>query len=64
MTAVAAAVSDGSTGSGLTDGYQAAFIGAAVIAAAAAVVAAALVRRPSSARALSDPEVLEPDLAA
>ena len=64
MTAVAGAVSDGSTGSGLTDGYQAAFVGAAVIAAAAAVVAAALIRRPSSARALTDPEVLEPDLAA
>ena len=64
MTAIAAAVSDDSTGSGLTDGYQAAFVGAAVIAAAAAVVAAALIRRPSSARALTDPEVLEPDLAA
>ena len=64
MTAIAAAVSDNSTGSGLTDGYQAAFVGAAVIAAAAALVAAALIRRPSSARALTDAEVLEPDLAA
>ena len=64
MTAIAAAVSDNSTGSGLTDGYQAAFVGAAVIAAAAALVAAALIRRPSSARAHTDAEVLEPDLAA
>jgi len=64
MTAVAAAVSDGSTGSGLTDGYQAAFVGAAVIAAAAAVMAAALIRRPSAAGALTDVETLEPDLAA
>ena len=39
-------------------------IGAAVIAAAAALVAAALIRRPSSARAHTDAEVLEPDLAA
>ena len=65
MTAVAAGVSDDTGVSGLTDGYQAAFVGAAVIAAAAAVVAAALIRRPSSAAgALADVDSLEPDLAA
>lgn len=48
MTAVAAAAS-GTGVAGLNDGYQAAFVGAALIAAAGAVTAAVLIRRPAAA---------------
>ena len=60
MTAVAAAVG-GEGLRGLTDGYQAAFVGAAAIAAAAAVVAATTIRRPraSAEAAPAETEALE-----
>jgi MFS family permease len=59
MTAVAAAASDSTSIAGLTDGYQAAFVGAALIAAAAAVVAAGLIRRPAAVDALREAQPLE-----
>jgi hypothetical protein len=56
MTAVASSVGADRLGdvAALTDGYSAAFVGAAVIAAAGAALAAVLLRFPKTTRATSD----------
>ena len=66
MTAVAAAVSDGSSIASLNDGYQAAFVGAAAIAAVAAIFATVLIQRPRAAASLvaTEPETVELEVAA
>jgi hypothetical protein len=66
MTAIATSQGADQLGNltALTDGYQAAFIGAAVIAAAGALLAAALLRIPKAAAAAAEPAWEQERLAA